>query len=341
MVGLSPPRPAPWPPRSSHGRPLPSPPPRPPRPSFSAVAVTDDPPPYTNLHPRHAEGLLSAVSFGDSRYDQDEADDDAFDDDLDDDESDDDDDDDDGDEPVEPVDFSAPRPAPLPDMGEQRHTWRRGRSIGGSSRSAARQQQRKPMPEAEQDGYVPYHPPFVSASAYSLSPPVAPSGAQGIGQAPAAVPKPPPPPGKRRSFFGGWWFGGRRKNKQNKLASLSTPTLLHPAASTLSFGQTPHHPHHGHHHHHHPHTHHHHNHSTHQLYDVDPFGYPGPNGSRFGQTLVGPYGHYANPYEHSSLAHHIPYGMGPSTAQPSPSVTTGLSAPKILFSPLSRNLRST
>ncbi|CAK9786944.1 unnamed protein product [Cutaneotrichosporon oleaginosum] len=180
-----------------------------------------------------------------------------------------------------------------------RRNWRRAGSIRSKSQPSL---QDKPKPQSRPeaipgdivDGYVPYRPPYVST--LSLSAPVKPSGAQGIGLAPTPAAPPERERPQKKTIFG--WFG-RRKAKQ-KLASVSTPTLI----------ETP------------------------------PSGSQAPGYPRYGHRptaaqsadLLGPASSAATTAGGQS-------GGGGGVTE-SPSVLTGLVAPKMLFSPLSRSMRT-
>lgn len=189
--------------------------------------------------------------------------------------------------------------APPKMSGDHKRHWRRGSSIRSKSQPSL-QEKVKTKPEGS-DGFVPYRPPYISPSTISLSAPVRPSGAQGIGLAPtpAAVPDKPP----KKTIFG--WFGRRRaKQQQQKLASVSTPALLDEPKrqGNTSIRTDSAYPHYGHR----PHA---------QSADL-----LSPS-----STAAGGAGHL---------------GVESGVTE-SPSVLTGLVAPKMLFSPLSRSIRDT
>lgn len=194
-------------------------------------------------------------------------------------------------------------------MAEHRRHWRRGTS---TSTRPPQHLQTPPSRRDNNDGYVPYRPPFVQRSPASQSPPVRPSGAQGIGLAPAPVPsssvQQPPP---KRSFFE-TLFGSRRKDKQQQtFASVSTPALIQ---HTRPAGfQYPHY-------------------QRRQGLGPDPRQYEQPHAGSSRQAIPYPIQHPR--YQDQSAA------AAAAAVKPSPSVNTGLSAPKMLFSPLSRSLRS-
>lgn len=254
------------------------------------TTAPDEPPVYNQ--PSLDAALVSSVSFADSAFGNG---------------SDDDSDSEDSEDEV----------AALGAMADHRPTRRRGNSI-----RAAAPPPREPKAQQDEDGFVPYRPPYISTtSALSLSPPVQPSGAQGIGLAPMSVQQLQPPQEKRRTFFFSGWFFGRRKNKQ-KLSSASTPTLVRPlgAQSTASFGGGAHH----------------------QQYSYGTYGGADPFAPA-GLQYATPYGQFGGPDINNTNAPAVghPFEKRASTVKPSPSVLTGLMAPKMLFSPLARTLRST
>ncbi|GMK58790.1 hypothetical protein CspeluHIS016_0602320 [Cutaneotrichosporon spelunceum] len=164
-----------------------------------------------------------------------------------------------------------------------RHHWRAG-SIRSKSQPSLQDKVAKLHTEAVGvDDHVPYRPPYDSSS-LSLSAPVKPSGAQGIGLAPApAAPQERP---QKKTILG--WFG-RRKVKE-KLASVSTPTLI----------------------------------------EAEPLGKHGQGYPRFG--------HRPRAAQSADL---LGSSSGAGTGMTdSASVLTGLIAPKMLFSPLSRSIRA-
>ncbi|BEI99077.1 hypothetical protein CcaverHIS631_0401200 [Cutaneotrichosporon cavernicola] len=192
---------------------------------------------------------------------------------------------------LNPAAFSASRDSVAAAQGKmlgdtRRHHWRRAGSIRSKSQPSLQDKAKLHTEVAGTDGYVPYRPPDV-ASSLSLSAPVKPSGAQGIGLAPA--PAAPPERPQKKTIFG--WFG-RRKAKQ-KLASVSTPTLI----ETPLMGKQ-------------------------------------------GQEVYPRFGHRPTAAQSADLLGSSPgVGATGSGVTDSPSVVTGLVAPKMLFSPLSRSMR--
>lgn len=163
----------------------------------------------------------------------------------------------------------------------------------------------------DSDGFVPYRPPFASTSAVSLSPQMQPSGATGIGMAPA----PPPARTPKRSLFSNWSWGTKRKQKQ-KLTSASTPVLINQPQAPVGarFGAS-------------------------VPYGTTHLGAKAAHGATLSNAqyeLYAPYNAYA------------PRGQqwGPQQVEDyqgvnhSSSVLTGLVAPKMLFSPIARDLRT-
>ncbi|KAL1405509.1 hypothetical protein Q8F55_009146 [Vanrija albida] len=189
------------------------------------------------------------------------------------------------------------------------HLPRNSRPSTGSSRVTAAATSTTAV---DSDGFVPYRPPFASTSAVSLSPQMQPSGATGIGMAPA----PPPARTPKRSLFSNWSWGARRKQKQ-KLTSASTPVLINqppqPLGGTKVGASVP--------------------------YGTTHLGAKATQGSTLSNAqyeLYAPYNAYAprgQQWGPQGVEHY--QGVNHSS-----SVLTGLVAPKMLFSPIARDLRT-